>query len=238
MKPYDNNREKGEQVREMFDAIAPRYDLLNRLMSMGIDRLWRRRLARMARRGNPLRILDVATGTADMAILMARRCPEAQITGVDPSEGMLAVAAAKIARRGLEQRIALMSGSAEELDLPVEHFDATTVVFGVRNFSSIPDGLAAIARRLKRGGAIYILEFSVPKKRIFSYFYRRYFHRVVPALGGWLSGDRSAYRYLPCSVDEFPATERFLKLMFEAGFGECCAWRVFFGVANIYRGVR
>jgi len=236
MKPYDDPADKGAQVRAMFDNVAHRYDRLNHILSLGIDRLWRRRLGRIVARGRPRAILDLATGTGDMAIALARRIPGAHITGVDVSGGMLAIGRAKVARARLGGRIDLVEGAAEALPLPDNNFDAATAVFGVRNFSDIEKGLGEMHRVLRPKGMAYVMEFSTPRVRIFSYLYRWYFHRVVPAVGGWISGDRRAYAYLPASVDEFPAPERFLEMMRRAGFGDCRAKNVFFGVAKIYIG--
>jgi len=238
MNPYDPKGEKGEQVRTMFDRVAHSYDRLNHLMSLGIDRLWRRRVAKMAARANPAAILDVATGTADMAIAVARRCPNAQITGVDLSEKMLETGRAKVVLAGLSKRIRLREGVAEALPLPDGAFDAATVAFGVRNFSDIAQGLREMCRVLRPGGELFILEFSTPRVKFFGRLYHWYFHRVVPVVGGWLSGDRKAYTYLPASVDEFPAPERFLKMMQMAGIEHCCVRRLFFGVVAIYKGIK
>ena len=238
MKPYDDSEDKGGQVKRMFDAIAPRYDLLNHLMTLGIDKLWRRKLARRVRREAPLKVLDLATGTGDMAVLLARTLPLVHVTGADPSPGMLAGAQKKVEKKGLQKRVALIEVSAEALPFDEGSFDAATAVFGVRNFSDIPSGLAQMTRVVKRGGAVYVLEFAVPRNKIFGYLYHGYFHRIVPALGGWISGDRRAYDYLPRSVDGFPPREEFLGAMQKAGLRECSADGVFFGIANIYKGVK
>lgn len=238
MNPYDEKGEKGRQVREMFDTIAPKYDLLNRLMTFGIDTRWRRRLARMVELDDPARILDLATGTGDMAILFARRMPDIEITGADPSPGMLEVARQRLDKKGLSERVQLTEASAESLPFAEGDFDAATVVFGIRNFSDIAQGLTEITRVLKKGGKAYIMEFSEPKNKIFGYLYRAYFHRIVPLVGGWISGDRRAYSYLPRSVEEFPPVEDFLTMMRTAGLKDCRARRVFFGAAHIYNGVK
>lgn len=219
----------------MFDAIAWRYDLLNRLLSLGIDRSWRRRLVRELARSGALRILDVATGTADLAIMAARGIPGARISGVDLSEGMLAIGRQKVERAGLSDRISLSVGDAEALEWADGTFDAVTVAFGVRNFESLEKGIAQIARVLRPGGSLFVLEFGRPRNRLFGALYRFYFHRILPVLGGLLSKDRSAYTYLPRSVDEFPYGERFARIVTESGFSDCEVRDLMTGVAQIYR---
>lgn len=238
VKPYDSERTKKAQVREMFDNIAPRYDLLNHTLSLSIDRLWRRRAVDAVAAYAPRRILDVATGTGDLAVALARRIPEARITAVDISEGMLAVARRKVAGRGLEGRIDLRTGDAERLPLSDGSVDAATVAFGVRNFGDLAAGLRELARTIKPGGAVVILEFSRPRNRLFRALYEWYTFRVLPRIGGAVSRDRRAYRYLPASVEAFPAPERFLEMMRAAGFSDCRARSQSFGIAQIYIGER
>ena len=207
MKPYNQtDKTKSEEVREMFDRIAPKYDLLNHTLSAGIDKLWRRRVVRIVRRRNPRRILDVATGTGDLAIALARRLRETRIMAVDPSAGMLA--------------------------------EAVTVAFGVRNFGDLDKGLRELRRTLKPGGQIVILEFSTPTLPVIRTLYRWYSHTILPRIGGSISKDRSAYEYLPASVDEFPAPELFLKRIAEAGFRNGKARSLTLGIARIYTGER
>lgn len=238
VKPYDNERTKKAQVREMFDNIAPRYDLLNHTLSLSIDRLWRRRAVKAAAGYAPRRILDVATGTGDLAIELARRIPAAQVTGIDLSEGMLAVARRKVAARGLEGRIALRAGDAEHLPTADASIDVATVAFGVRNFGDLDAGLRELARTIKPGGAVVILEFSRPRNRLFRALYEWYTYRILPRIGGAVSRDRRAYDYLPASVGEFPAPERFLERMRQAGFTQCRARSQSFGIAQLYIGER
>ncbi|MDE6778315.1 MAG: bifunctional demethylmenaquinone methyltransferase/2-methoxy-6-polyprenyl-1,4-benzoquinol methylase UbiE [Alistipes sp.] len=238
MKPYDTDQSKTEQVRDMFDRIAPTYDTLNHTLSLNVDRWWRRRTVDVVERLHPARILDIATGTGDLAIAMAHRIPGARVTGVDPSEGMLDVARRKVAACGLDERIGFVTGAAEELAAGDASFDAATVAFGVRNFGDIAAGLRQIARALRRGGSIVVLEFSTPPNPIVRWGYGIYSHRILPAIGGLVSRDRAAYRYLPESVDEFPAPERFLDIMREVGFDDCSARSLSFGIAHIYIGVK
>ena len=227
---------KKTRVREMFDSIAPRYDLLNHLLSFGVDRLWRRRMVGVVAAGTPAAILDVAAGTGDVAVALARRLPAARITGIDLSGEMLAVGRGKVARRGLCDRIELVQGDAEQLSFPDGTFDAVTIGFGIRNFGSIEAGLAEAFRVLRPGGRLCILEFSTPRGRCFGPLYRFYFHRILPLVGRLISKDDSAYTYLPESVDHFPVNLLFLRLMGQAGFAACRSRRQMRGIAYIYEG--
>lgn len=222
----------------MFDNIAPTYDRLNHLFSFSIDKLWRRRVVRIVRRMKPLRILDLATGTGDLAIKMAKRIGKARIMGVDLSEKMLAVAAEKVRRQGLDDHIALYQGDAERLDVADGMIDVATVAFGVRNFGDLEAGLRELARVVKPGGTAVVLEFSRPRNRLFRALYEFYSYRILPRIGGLVSRDRRAYAYLPASVGEFPPPEEFLRLMERAGFRSCRARSQSFGIAQIYIGTR
>lgn len=234
MKPYDETKPKGQQIESMFNTIAPRYDLLNRLMSLGIDRLWRRSVVRRAKGAKS--ILDVATGTGDMAMALARNNKKARITGVDISEGMLDIAREKIARKGLVKRVTFVHGAAEELPFKDAQFDAVTVAFGVRNFENIAKGVEQMLRVTRKGGKVYVLEFSTPKSKFFGTIYHLYFHKIVPLLGGCISGDKKAYDYLPRSVEEFPTEQNFVEIMRRVGYESVEVVRLTFGVANIYIG--
>ena len=238
MKPYNTDQTKKEEVREMFDNIAPRYDLLNHTLSVNIDRIWRRRAVNEVRRANPRRILDVATGTGDLAIALARRIRDVQVMGVDLSEAMLAVARRKVEARGLDNRIVLERGDAEHLDVADASVDAATVAFGVRNFGDLAAGLRELARTIKPGGKVVILEFSRPRNRVFRALYEFYSYKILPRIGGLVSRDKRAYEYLPASVGEFPAPAVFLEMMEKAGFRNCRARSQSFGIAQIYIGER
>ena len=236
MKPYNTDQTKKEEVREMFDNIAPKYDLLNHTLSMSIDRVWRRRVVGEVRRAKPGRILDVATGTGDLAIAMARRIRDVQVLGVDLSEQMLAVARRKIEARGLDGRIVLDRGDAERLAVADASVDVATVAFGVRNFGDLGAGLRELARTIKPGGKVVILEFSRPRNRVRSVVQ---VHSTKSCPSGWLvSRDKRAYEYLPASVGEFPAPEEFMAMMARAGFRNCRARSQSFGIAQIYIGER
>lgn len=238
MKPYNTDQTKKEEVREMFDNIAPKYDLLNHTLSMSIDRVWRRRVVGEVRRAKPGRILDVATGTGDLAIAMARRIRDVQVLGVDLSEQMLAVARRKIEARGLDGRIVLDRGDAERLAVADASVDVATVAFGVRNFGDLGAGLRELARTIKPGGKVVILEFSRPRNRVFRALYEFYSYKILPRIGGLVSRDKRAYEYLPASVGEFPAPEEFMAMIARAGFRNCRARSQSFGIAQIYIGER
>lgn len=238
VKPYDTDRTKKEQVRDMFDNIAPKYDLLNHTLSLNIDRLWRRNVVRLVRGCRPQRVLDVATGTGDLAIQIARRISGVQVLGVDLSEGMLEVARRKVAARGLEDRVSLEVGDAEHLSVEDASVDVVTVAFGVRNFGDLEAGLKQMARTIKPGGKVVILEFSRPRNPVFRTLYEFYTYRILPRIGGMISRDKRAYEYLPASVGEFPAPQEFLQMLSRAGFTNCRARSQSFGIAQIYIGER
>lgn len=235
MKPYNEEQSKKEQVEEMFDNIAPNYDRLNHILSLNIDRIWRRRVMRIVRRSKARRIMDLATGTGDLAIAMAKRVDRTQILGVDLSEEMLAVARAKIQKQGLEERIMLEKGDAENLTMVADgSLDAVTVAFGVRNFENMERGLSEIFRTLRPGGKLVVLEFSMPKNRLIRWIYSQYAHRLLPRIGGMISKDKRAYTYLPDSVEEFPSPERFAEILRFVGFSSVRLRSQSFGIAYIY----
>ena len=235
MKPYNEEQSKKEQVEKMFDNIAPTYDKLNHIMSLNIDRIWRRRVMRIVRRAKAHKIMDVATGTGDLAIAMAKRVDRTQILGIDLSEEMLAVARRKIEKQGLEERIMLDKGDAENLHMVASNsIDAVTVAFGVRNFENIERGLSELYRTLKPGGKLVVLEFSMPKNRLIRWIYSQYAHRLLPRIGGMISKDKQAYTYLPDSVEEFPAPERFADMLRAVGFCRVKVRSQSFGIAYIY----
>lgn len=235
MKPYNEEQTKKEQVEVMFDNIAPTYDRLNHIMSLNIDRIWRRRVMRIIRRAEARAIMDVATGTGDLAIAMARSIEGVHILGVDLSEEMLAVARGKVERLGLVGRIRLEKGDAENINMVDDgEMDAVTVAFGVRNFENIERGLSEIYRTLKSGGQLVVLEFSMPRNRLIRWIYSQYAHRLLPRIGAAISKDKQAYTYLPDSVEEFPSPERFTEILRSVGFSSVVRRSQSFGIAYIY----
>lgn len=235
VKPYNTGASKKEEVAEMFNNISPRYDFLNHALSLGIDRLWRKRAIRELRKYQPKDILDLATGTADFAIAAAVLKPR-KIDGVDISSGMLEVGREKIKAKGLENLITLRLADGESLPYSEQCFDAVTVAFGVRNYEHPERGLAEMHRILRPGGAVFVLEFSKPEKFPVKQLYHFYFRNILPLVGRVISADRSAYAYLPESVAHFPYGESFLQMLREAGFVNCRSIPLSAGIASLYIG--
>jgi len=228
--------EKGERIREMFDSIAPRYDFLNRLLSLGIDRRWRRFAVRQIKYDENGRVLDIATGTGDVALEIAARTPETvTIVGVDFSGEMVELGREKIRNSAFAGRINLDVAPCEALPFGEESFDSVTIAFGIRNVVDRLQGLKEMQRVLKKGGRVVILEFSTPRSRIFKSIYYFYFLRVLPVIGGLFS-KFSAYKYLPDSVLEFPSREDFKGLMATAGFSDTRHFDLTGGIATVYVG--
>jgi len=224
-------------VRSLFDSIAHRYDLLNHLLSAGVDRRWRSHAVRSLETLRPRRILDVACGTADLSIEAARLKPEL-IVGVDIAEQMLAAGRKKVDRLRLADLIHLETGSAEQLRFDDQSFDATMVAFGVRNFEDLGQGLAEMRRVLRAGGRIVVLEFSRPHRPPFRDIYSVYFAHILPRIGGALSGNAEAYQHLHDSVIQFPEGASFLAEMERAGFTDLSEERLTCGIATVYSGTR
>ncbi len=220
-------------IRSLFDSIAHRYDFLNHLLSYGLDVLWRRKAIALLQPYQPKRILDLATGTADLAIRAARLHPT-EIVGLDISEEMLRIGQDKIKRHRLNQMIQLQAGEAENLPFSDGSFDAVTVGFGVRNFSDLERGLMEIHRVLRPGGATMILEFSNPQQFPMKQLYGFYCRRILPIVGGFVSENREAYEYLPNTVSEFPNEQDFLSTLCSIGFTEAQCYPLTFGIVTIY----
>jgi demethylmenaquinone methyltransferase / 2-methoxy-6-polyprenyl-1,4-benzoquinol methylase len=234
--PYkEQEAGKKEQVAQMFDNISPKYDLLNHVLSMGIDIYWRKKAIRLLRPEKPKRILDIATGTGDFAIEAMKLNPE-QIIGMDISEGMLEVGREKIKRLGLEETIELRQGDSERLPLPDNYFDAVIVSFGVRNFENLEKGLKDMHRVLKPGGTCVILEFSKPRVFPLKQLYYFYFRSILPLIGKVVSKDQSAYTYLPESVQAFPDGEDFIRIFKQSGYHSTKCISLSFGISSIYIG--
>jgi demethylmenaquinone methyltransferase/2-methoxy-6-polyprenyl-1,4-benzoquinol methylase len=238
IKPYSNSTKgKKDQVAEMFDNIAPRYDFLNHFLSFGIDKVWRRKAIRLLMKHSPSIILDVATGTGDFAIESLKTGAQ-KVIGVDISEEMLVVGRAKIKALGVDHRIILQKGDSEELEFSDNLFDAVTIAFGVRNFENLSKGIEELFRVLKPGAIVCILEFSKPKNFPVKQLYSFYSFYILPFFGRLFSNDKSAYRYLPESVEQFPDGEEFLKVLNQCGFTQTREYRQTFGVATIYTGIK
>jgi demethylmenaquinone methyltransferase/2-methoxy-6-polyprenyl-1,4-benzoquinol methylase len=226
---------KKEQVRSMFNKIAWRYDLLNHLLSLNIDKIWRRKLVKMLSQKKPDSILDVATGTGDLAIAASRIKPK-EIIGIDIADEMLVIGRKKITEKGLDKMITLQTADSENIPYPSERFEATMVAFGVRNFENLDLGLSEMYRILKKNGIIYVLEFSIPTNKMFRPFYFFYFKNILPLIGKMVSKDTAAYTYLPDSVSAFPSGKLFTERLEKAGFTKCTILSLTFGIATIYTG--
>lgn len=234
VKPYkDSEVEKKKQVEQMFDNISENYDGLNRVISFGIDLKWRRRVIKMVKETQPKFILDVATGTGDLAIAMADSNAE-KIIGLDISAGMLQVGKNKINAKNLDKRIEMVQADSEDLPYPDDTFDAITVAFGVRNFENLEKGLAEIYRVLSPGGIFVVLETSVPTKFPFKQGYRVYSNYILPTIGKLFSKDKSAYQYLSESASVFPYGEKFNNILKKIGFTDVEDHPQTFGVSTIY----
>lgn len=230
--PYSSDASKREQVEHMFDAISPKYDLLNRLFSLGIDQRWRRKVIRLVGEEPVKELLDVATGTADLAIMAAEKAH--RVTGIDISEGMLKHGRVKVAQRGLADRITLQQADSTALPFADGSFDVVTVAFGVRNFEDLGKGLREMLRVLRPGGRVFILEFSKPQRAPMKQLFRFYFHRIMPLIGRSVSKDSSAYTYLPKSVEAFPEGTHFLALLADAGGDDVKTRPLTGGIATLY----
>ncbi len=222
-------------VRSMFDRIAPRYDLLNRLLSAGTDVRWRRRAVDFLELDPPLRVLDLCTGTADLLIEAVGRDAQSSGLGIDLAQGMLTRGAGKLARGGYASRARVAAGDAERLPVRAASFDAAVVGFGIRNVGDPRRALAEVHRALRPGGRFVVLEFSMPQG-LLGYLYRSYFTALLPRIGRLVSGDASAYSYLPASVQAFPSPKAFAALMEEAGFASLRIEPLTFGIACLHRG--
>ncbi|HRO39345.1 MAG: bifunctional demethylmenaquinone methyltransferase/2-methoxy-6-polyprenyl-1,4-benzoquinol methylase UbiE [Flavobacteriales bacterium] len=233
VKPYAAEGSKRDQVEHMFDRISPKYDLLNRFLSLGTDQNWRRKVIRAVGLEPVDKLLDVATGTADLAIMGSKVAKH--VTGADISAGMLAHGRTKMAQAGLADRIQLVQADAADLPFPDGTFDAITIAFGVRNFEDLHGGIRGMARVLRPGGRLFVLEFSKPQLTPFKQLFRFYFHRVMPLIGRMVSKDDAAYAYLPASVDAFPQGAEFEEILRNCGLNEVQSRKLTFGVATLYQ---
>ncbi|MDC1107058.1 bifunctional demethylmenaquinone methyltransferase/2-methoxy-6-polyprenyl-1,4-benzoquinol methylase UbiE [Prolixibacteraceae bacterium] len=232
--PYnDSELGKKQQVAEMFNAIAPKYDFLNHWLSFGIDKLWRKKAIRLLRPYKPKNILDVATGTGDFA-LEAMKLDPTKIIGLDISEGMMKIAAEKINKLQLEDTISFEVGDSEDMRFETRSIDAITVGFGVRNFEHLEQGLSEFHRVLNDGGVACVLEFSKPRSFPVKQLYNFYSYYILPLWGRLISKDNRAYTYLPESVSAFPDGEDFIQVLKKVGFSSVKEYRLTFGIATIY----
>ncbi len=228
---------KKQQVEQMFDNISPRYDFLNHFLSLGVDYSWRTKVRKKVAKFQPATLLDVATGTADLAIELSK-IPGLKITGVDISQGMLDFGDVKLKQRNLQDRIVLQQADSENLPFADASFDAVTVSFGVRNFENLDKGLGEMCRVLKPGSPMMVLEFSKPTNPVFSRLYWFYFKYILPRLGKLLSKDATAYTYLPQSVAAFPEGEEFVSRAKSAGFSSVNYRPLTFGICTLYQCVK
>jgi demethylmenaquinone methyltransferase/2-methoxy-6-polyprenyl-1,4-benzoquinol methylase len=228
------NKGKGEMVRGMFNDIAPTYDRLNHILSLDIDKLWRKRVVRIVRKLGAEQIMDMATGTGDLAIAMAKKIEGSTIYGADFSSEMLAVAKQKIDHLGLSERISLTECNAEDIPLEDEAVDLATVAFGVRNFEHQREALTEIKRTIRKGGHLVVLEFSNPKCGFVRWCYHLYSHYILPTIGRLVSKHSTAYTYLPESIDQFASPEKFSALLQEVGFDHIERKSQSLGIAHIY----
>lgn len=236
--PYNNEEHKATQVKRMFDSIAGTYDRLNHTLSFGIDKLWRRKGIAFLRPFSPDSILDIATGTGDLAISMHHQLKAGRIVGADISEGMMEVGRQKVAEAGLSEHITFEYQDCTSLTYPDNSFDAVTAAFGVRNFEDIEQGIAEMYRVLKPGGHLMILELSSPEHFPMKQLYGIYSKIVIPTVGHLLSKERTAYRYLPASIRVVPQGKVMTDLLIRVGFSEARSRTFTFGICSLYTGCK
>ena len=238
VKPYNEADSKKSEVGKMFDSIASSYDLLNRGTSLGVDTLWRAKMIRQLDATQHKRVLDVATGTADVAIQTIKRTNVEHVTGLDLSEGMLSYGRKKVTAAGMNDQIVLVQGDSENLPYPDGHFDAVTVSFGVRNFENLEKGLAEMLRVLRPGGKVVILEFSRITFAPLRWGFNFYFGKIMPLIGRLQSKDPRAYAYLFESVQAFPSGRKFTGILDRVGYKRTECDPLTFGIASIYTGFK
>lgn len=234
--PYNNTESKKDQVEDMFDNIAPKYDLLNRMLSMKIDVTWRNKLVKWMKNDNPKLVLDVATGTGDLAITI-QKGTGANVVGLDLSQQMLNVGIEKVKQQNLQDKITMVKGDAENLPFEDNKFDAVSVAFGVRNFENLEKGLDELKRVVKVGGSVYILEFS-KVQGMMRPLYMFYFKNILPRIGKLVSKDDRAYTYLPDSVEAFPYGAIMKSILQQRGYSEVVYKKLTFGIATIYKATK
>ena len=236
--PYNSDEAKTMQVRQMFDSIAPAYDFMNTMMSFGIFRHWRNKAVRIVAAHKPRRILDVATGTGDMAIHLCQEVKPDHVTGIDLSEGMLEIGRRKVHAEGLDDIIALEQGDCMQMRFADNSFDCVTVAYGVRNFEHLDHGFAEMHRVLAPGGMLCVIELSTPTNSVAKLGYNIYTNHVIPFVGKLKSHDLRAYRYLPESIAAAPQRDDMLNIMRSAGFSDCYFKAITFSTCTIYVGIK
>ena len=236
VKPYNTDQSKKTEVEDMFDNIAPKYDLLNHVLSMKIDVLWRNTLVKWMNKDAPKLVLDVATGTGDLAIAV-QKGTGAEVVGLDLSQQMLNVGIDKIKKLNLDKKISMQKGDAENLPFEDNKFDAVSVAFGVRNFENLEKGLAELRRVVKENSSVYILEFS-KVEGFLGPFYMFYFKNILPQIGKLVSKDNRAYTYLPDSVNAFPFGEKMKQILLDTGYSKVEYKKLSFGIATIYKATK
>jgi demethylmenaquinone methyltransferase/2-methoxy-6-polyprenyl-1,4-benzoquinol methylase len=236
VKPYNTDQSKKTEVEDMFDNIAPKYDLLNHVLSMKIDVLWRNTLVKWMNKDAPKLVLDVATGTGDLAIAV-QKGTGAEVVGLDLSQQMLNVGIDKIKKLNLDQKISMQKGDAENLPFEDNKFDAVSVAFGVRNFENLEKGLAELRRVVKENSSVYILEFS-KVEGFLAPFYMFYFKNILPQIGKLVSKDNRAYTYLPDSVNAFPFGEKMKQILLNTGYSKVEYKKLSLGIATIYKATK
>ena len=234
IKPYEGEGEKGKLVEEMFDNIAPTYDTLNHRLSWDIDKGWRRKAIGLLQRHYPEKMLDIATGTGDFAILAAKMLHPQQLIGADISEGMMEIGRQKVKKENLQHIISFKKEDCLHLSFPDETFDAVTAAFGIRNFQNLDQGLKEMCRVLKKGGHLSIVELTHPVRFPMKQLFRIYFHTVLPIYGKLISKDQSAYNYLTATIEAFPQGETMMEVLKKAGFEKAEFKRLTFGICTMY----
>ena len=234
IKPYEGNAHKREQVEHLFDSIAPTYDTLNHTLSFGFDRAWRRKAVKAVLKYRPQTVLDVATGTGDFAILLARKLNLRRVTAVDISEGMMSVGREKAAREGLHDVVSFQKEDCNRLSFNDESFDAVTVTFGIRNFENLDACIGEMLRVLRKGGHLVMLELSYPNRKLWRFLFGIYSKLVMPVVGRIISGDDSAYTYLPETMKAFPQGEVMSGILLKNGFEKTTFRRLTMGICTLY----
>ena len=233
--PYNDQEPKVDQIRRMFNRIAPKYDQLNRIISLGLDRSWRKRALHLLAPYAPQRVLDVATGTGDLAIEIIQTISSAkEVVGVDISEEMMRVGQEKVHQAGLDTKISFERQDCTAMTFEADSFDAATIAFGIRNFSDIPAAAAELHRVLRPGGVLIIAELSVPTNPLLRLGYKLYAGQIIPLIGRLISKDRDAYTYLPKSIAAVPQREHMVEILRKAGFSEAFYESIFPGTCTIY----